>query len=164
MLKRDIIDQRNDLKQMLYTKCNEIITNDKKRKNKIKTDRPETQILDTVTADRDWKKYCEFVEKDDEILRTLNKNIDRFNLIVPMMKSQMFHFNVKREAEKIYSFCVKQHEIDNEASSNIQVGEQSHSDSVQQEKSNETSFQSPLMSLEALLNSLVLLIRGKDNR
>ena len=164
MLKRDIIDQRDDLKQILRTKCNEIIRNDKGRKHKIKTDMSKNQILDTATIDREWKKYCELIEKDDELLRTLNKNIDRFNLIVPMMKSQMFHFNLKREAEKIYSSCLKQYEIENEEKSNTQLNETSHNDNVQQEKNYENTFKSSFMSLGAILKSFVVLIRENGKR
>ncbi len=31
----------------------------------------------------------------------VNKRIDKFNLIVPLLNSQMFRFNLDREAEKV---------------------------------------------------------------
>merc|ERR1712241_540151 len=34
MLKKDILDQQHEIKKMLFTKCEEIITNDRKRKRK----------------------------------------------------------------------------------------------------------------------------------
>ena len=58
MLKRDIIDQKNGLKEMLFTKCQEIVIDDKKRKNKLKN-----EILNNIDSniDREWKKYCDFI-------------------------------------------------------------------------------------------------------
>ncbi len=38
--------------------------------------------------------------KEDRVVK-VNKRIDKFNLIVPLLNSQMFRFNLDREAEKV---------------------------------------------------------------
>ena len=159
MLKRDIIDQRNDLKKMLFTKCQEIMKDEEKRKYKFKNEK-----LDNIDSNthKEWKKYCDFIENNEEILRNLNKNIDRFNLIVPMMKSQMFHFNLKKEADKIYSHCLEEQKLTNgtdikEANDEIDKNDISHQES-------KVSYKSPISVLEDLLKSLVVLIKRKDER
>jgi hypothetical protein len=38
--------------------------------------------------------------REDRVVK-VNKRIDKFNLIVPLLNSQMFRFNLDREAEKV---------------------------------------------------------------
>ncbi|KAG7331217.1 hypothetical protein KOW79_005186 [Hemibagrus wyckioides] len=45
-----------------------------------------------------WKEHC--ATFSDELAK-LNKKVDDFNLIVPLMSRQMVHFNMKRELEKV---------------------------------------------------------------
>ncbi|KAK2850128.1 hypothetical protein Q7C36_008911 [Tachysurus vachellii] len=45
-----------------------------------------------------WKEHC--ASFSDELAK-LNKKVDNFNLIVPLMSLQMVHFNMKRELEKV---------------------------------------------------------------
>ncbi|XP_027020420.2 dnaJ homolog subfamily C member 28 [Tachysurus fulvidraco] len=44
-----------------------------------------------------WKEHC--ASFSDELAK-LNKKVDDFNLIVPLMSLQMVHFNMKRELDK----------------------------------------------------------------
>ena len=37
----------------------------------------------------------------DGDVRSVNRNIDKYNLVVPMMHGQMFHFDLAREADKV---------------------------------------------------------------
>ena len=160
MLKRDIIDQRNDLKKMLFTKCEEIVTNDRKRKQKKPSETP--KILE-ANAEREWKKYCDLVEKEEELLKTLNKNINRFNLIVPMMKSQMFHFNLKREADKIYSHCMEEYKTEGNTNRSHEINnEDDQNDNIQQQ--NKNILMNPLSILEDILKNLTELLKKKEKR
>lgn len=45
-----------------------------------------------------WKEHC--AAFDEELVK-LNKTVDNFNLIVPLLSRQMVHFSLKRELEKI---------------------------------------------------------------
>ena len=40
-------------------------------------------------------------------MKTLNKNIDKYNLMVPMLNAQMFQFNVIREAKATFKAVMK---------------------------------------------------------
>ncbi|XP_041648470.1 dnaJ homolog subfamily C member 28 [Cheilinus undulatus] len=44
-----------------------------------------------------WEQLCESVE--DELVK-LNKLVDNYNLVVPMLKMQMVHFSLSREIER----------------------------------------------------------------
>ncbi|XP_056320884.1 dnaJ homolog subfamily C member 28 [Danio aesculapii] len=45
-----------------------------------------------------WKEHCAVFAEE---LGKLNKKVDNFNLIVPLMSRQMVHYSLKRELEKI---------------------------------------------------------------
>lgn len=45
-----------------------------------------------------WKEHCATFSDD---LAKLNKKVDNFNLIVPLMSWQMVHFNMNREMERV---------------------------------------------------------------
>ncbi|XP_066497276.1 dnaJ homolog subfamily C member 28 [Hoplias malabaricus] len=45
-----------------------------------------------------WKEHCGYFAEE---LRKLNKVVDNFNLIVPLMSLQMVHFNMNKEIEKV---------------------------------------------------------------
>jgi len=47
----------------------------------------------------EWNLFMKRLENDS--VKMVNKQVDKFNLIVPNFNSQMFHFNLTREASKI---------------------------------------------------------------
>ncbi|XP_006886851.1 PREDICTED: dnaJ homolog subfamily C member 28-like [Elephantulus edwardii] len=56
----------------------------------------------TATEQKQWNQVCEQFQED---IRKLNKRIDDFNLIVPLLTRQKVHFNAQKEiikAQKIY--------------------------------------------------------------
>ena len=107
MLKRDIIDQQHHLRKHLQSKCQELLANKVSLTASTKLGDRGKMHDTSKNPKQEWNKYCELVEQENDTLKLLNKNIDKFNLIVPMMKGQMFHFNLKKEAETIYSLCAK---------------------------------------------------------
>ena len=46
-----------------------------------------------------WERECEKLETED--VKKLNKLIDQFNLVVPMMKGQMFHVRWREICEDV---------------------------------------------------------------
>ena len=48
-----------------------------------------------------WNDYCDRIERED--IRTLNKMIEKFNLIVPNMNNQMFPYNFQKDKVNIYN-------------------------------------------------------------
>jgi len=48
-----------------------------------------------------WISFCDQLKSDE--VKTINKMIEKFNLIVPNMNNQMFLYNVEPDAEKIYN-------------------------------------------------------------
>ena len=46
-----------------------------------------------------WESECERLERDE--IRNLNKMIDQFNLVVPMMNAQMFHVPWRKICEDV---------------------------------------------------------------
>lgn len=51
----------------------------------------------TLKEENQWEQLCTSVEED---LMKLNKLVDNYNLIVPMLKMQMVHFSMAREIER----------------------------------------------------------------
>ena len=106
MLKRDILDQQNEIRKYLASKCEEFCSKKKKcRKHENlgrNCDIHELSHSESPSVEKEWSRLCDQLEKENEELKLLNKNIDKFNLIVPMMKSQMFHFPFKKEADRVY--------------------------------------------------------------
>lgn len=51
----------------------------------------------TLKEENQWEQLCASVEED---LMKLNKLVDNYNLIVPMLKMQMVHFSMAREIER----------------------------------------------------------------
>ena len=162
MLKRDIIDQQDQLKELLQSKCLEILLGDIKTKNRATNDDSGRQSNPHVNAERKWSKFCEVIEKDNDTLMSLNKNIDKFNLIVPLMKSQIFHFNVKREADKIFASTVEKVKRDSENGISVDSSHvQNQGDNVEENKS-EYIYKSPAIALDTLIKTLLGLIKGKS--
>ena len=48
-----------------------------------------------------WTDYCDRIERED--IRTLNKMIEKFNLIVPNMNNQIFLYNFQKDKVNIYN-------------------------------------------------------------
>ena len=158
MLKRDIIEQQDQLRELLRSKCVELLSNDNKSKHHRKNDDIGHHPDPHIHIKHKWNKCCEIIENDNETLTTHNKNIDRFNLIVPLMKSQMFHFNVKREADKIFASVIETFERDNMSQLSVDPTEvQNKVDTLEQTKCN-SHYGSPTMALEALLKDFLNLI------
>ncbi|NWU93348.1 DJC28 protein, partial [Upupa epops] len=67
----------------------------------------------TPYRQKQWKSICEeFVEN----IRKLNKRIDSFNLVVPLLSRQMVHFNADKEiarAQKTYEALMENRESSN---------------------------------------------------
>ena len=87
MLKKDIDKMKTDLQKDLNKQCLKIVTS--------------TYDQNHDNLRRKWVKLCEtnFFHED---VKRLNKTIDDYNLQVPMLQSQMFHFNVKKESENVW--------------------------------------------------------------
>ena len=92
MLKKDIDKMKTDLQQDLNKQCLKLIT------TASKYDRNHDNLM------RKWVKHCEnnYFHGNNEDVKRLNKTIDDYNLQVPMLQSQMFHFNVKKESENVW--------------------------------------------------------------
>ncbi len=55
-----------------------------------------------------WRIFLDKLSQNE--VRALNKNIDQYNLVVPMMHGQMFHFELEKEAAKIWNKRQQQNE------------------------------------------------------
>ena len=53
-----------------------------------------------------WTSFCERLRGDE--VRTINKMIEKFNLIVPNMNNQMFQYKFETDVEKIFNMTIKQ--------------------------------------------------------
>ena len=52
-----------------------------------------------------WISFCERLKNDE--VRTINKMIEKFNLIVPNMNNQMFLYKFETDVEKIYNMAIE---------------------------------------------------------
>ncbi|XP_003219054.1 dnaJ homolog subfamily C member 28 [Anolis carolinensis] len=65
----------------------------------------------TPQKEKQWKEVCEqFVEN----IKTLNKRINDFNLVVPILSRQMVHFNAGKEIARVQELHTTQVEKKNE--------------------------------------------------
>ena len=71
------------------------IRDELRRKRKTLSPRP----MMTGQEVRDWEEFCSRIQEDD--VKWLNKVIDDYNLQVPMLRGQMFHFPFKKEVAKV---------------------------------------------------------------
>ena len=55
----------------------------------------------------------------DEEIKALNKSIDKYNLMVPMINAQMFQFNVIKESRRVYKDVMG--EIEGDTDPNVMV-------------------------------------------
>ena len=160
MLKRDIIHQQNELRKYLHSKCEELLLNYNACRNHHKSSDMDNRYNTSLNHQQDWNKYSERVEKDNETLKSLNKNIDKYNLIVPMMKSQMFHFNLKKESDKIYGVCVEKVQQDDEKNVISDSNELQNNANLDLNEFY-SNFKGPSSVLESLLTDFIAFVRGK---
>lgn len=62
----------------------------------------------TLKEQSQWEELCASVQEE---LAKLNKLVDNYNLIVPMLKMQMVHFSMSREVERAVK-AAHQHRLD----------------------------------------------------
>ncbi|XP_003462268.1 dnaJ homolog subfamily C member 28 [Cavia porcellus] len=77
----------------------------------------------TPADQRQWKEVCEQFEEN---IRKLNKRINDFNLIVPILTRQKVHFDAQKEiirAQKIYETLTKTKEVADKNLNDINQGE-----------------------------------------
>lgn len=69
-----------------------------------------TRLCDPMSSEEQsaWRELCGSVEED---IVKLNKVVDNYNLIVPMLKMQMVHFSLSREVERVENE-MQQHRLD----------------------------------------------------
>ena len=101
MLKRDIIEQKTDIRKRLDSKCKELFLFTQGGSGVSGRDGSKRPATRHRNPKKEWDKYCEVIENENRTIQILNKNIDKYNLVVPMLSGQMFHFNLKKEADKI---------------------------------------------------------------
>ncbi|XP_053420544.1 dnaJ homolog subfamily C member 28 [Nycticebus coucang] len=73
----------------------------------------------TPVEQKQWDRIC---EQFQENIRTLNKRINDFNLIVPILTRQKVHFDAQKEiirAQKIYETLIKPKEISDKSPNSI---------------------------------------------
>ncbi|XP_004645395.1 dnaJ homolog subfamily C member 28 isoform X2 [Octodon degus] len=78
----------------------------------------------TPVEQRQWKKVCEQFEEN---IRKLNKRINDFNLIVPILTRQKVHFDAQKEiikAQKMYETLSKTKEVTDKSPNDINQGEE----------------------------------------
>ncbi|XP_004842370.1 dnaJ homolog subfamily C member 28 [Heterocephalus glaber] len=76
------------------------------------------------TEQKQWNQACEHLKEN---IRNLNKRINDFNLIVPILTRQKVHFDAQKEiirAQKIYETLIKTKEIADKSSNDINQGEE----------------------------------------
>ncbi|KAG9271123.1 hypothetical protein AMEX_G14003 [Astyanax mexicanus] len=88
-----------------------------------------------------WKEHCADFTDD---LKKLNKKVDTFNLIVPLMSLQMVHFNTNREVEKVMK-------ADQEYRKKMEQERKHMKDSEEADTSKQNSRQGLIMWMQSLL-------------
>ena len=96
MLKRDIETQKLEIRESIRLRSNLVFSR-----------RANFQL--TLREKNDWQNFLtNLAEKQ---VKKINVNIDRFNLMVPLLNSQMVHFNLSREADKITKNVIEENKI-----------------------------------------------------
>jgi DnaJ homolog subfamily C member 28 len=85
-------------------------------KMKLRKDRAK---LKYPAQDEDLRAWENVIEKYAENVRAINKNIDKYNLIVPILNKQMVQIELKRIANKI--IAEKPEEYQEEADLNLRI-------------------------------------------
>nr|KAF6377763.1 DnaJ heat shock protein family (Hsp40) member C28 [Myotis myotis] len=77
----------------------------------------------TPTEQKQWNQVCEQFQED---IRKLNKRVNDFNLIVPLLTRQKVHFDAQKEiarAQEVYETFIKSTEATEKNPDNIDQGE-----------------------------------------
>ncbi|XP_059542336.1 dnaJ homolog subfamily C member 28 [Myotis daubentonii] len=77
----------------------------------------------TPTEQKQWNQVCEQFQED---IRKLNKRVNDFNLIVPLLTRQKVHFDAQKEiarAQEIYETFIKSMEVTEKNPNKIDQGE-----------------------------------------
>ncbi|XP_032252831.1 dnaJ homolog subfamily C member 28 [Halichoerus grypus] len=77
----------------------------------------------TPTEQKQWSQVCEQFQED---IRKLNKRINDFNLIVPLLTRQKVHFDAQKEiarAQEVYESLIKTEEVTDKNPDNTDEGE-----------------------------------------
>lgn len=77
----------------------------------------------TSAEQKQWNQVCEQFQED---IKKLNKRINDFNLIVPLLTRQKVHFDAQKEiarTQEIYTTLIKTKEITNKNPNNTDPGE-----------------------------------------
>ncbi|ELK38266.1 DnaJ like protein subfamily C member 28 [Myotis davidii] len=77
----------------------------------------------TTTEQKQWNQVCEQFHED---IRKLNKRVNDFNLIVPLLTRQKVHFDAQKEiarAQETYETFIKSKEVTEKNPNNIDQGE-----------------------------------------
>lgn len=83
-----------------------------------------------------WKEHC--ATFSDELTK-LNKKVDNFNLIVPLMSWQMVHFNINKEMEKVLK-ADQQHRKEKELEKERKLAEERQNAAASQHNSRKGLF------------------------
>ncbi len=89
MLRKEIHVSKLGIREKLVIRCDKLLSDPKMHKK---------------TPDQlkqDWAQVLENFRENE--VKSLNKDVDKFNLMVPMIRSQIFHFNLDSEAEKVWN-------------------------------------------------------------
>lgn len=88
MLKKDIDKMIDDFRINMDKQCIRIL------KTAVSVD--SEKVVEKI-----WQKFCNDNYRDNEII-LINKTIDKYNLMVPMIQSQKFHLDMDKEMSKIW--------------------------------------------------------------
>ncbi|KAM8817364.1 dnaJ homolog subfamily C member 28 [Rhynchonycteris naso] len=84
----------------------------------------------TPTQQKQWNQVC---EQFQENIRKLNKRVNDFNLIVPLLTRQKVHFDAQKEiakAQEMYETFIKTKEVTDKNPNTIDQGEQGETPGV----------------------------------
>lgn len=98
-----------------------------------------------------WEQLCASVEED---LVKLNKTVDNYNLIVPMLKMQMVHFSLSREIDRAVKGA-NQHRLDQ------QREREKEKERRKEEKRRANTVTKPKKTQQGLMSWIKTLLRFK---
>ena len=100
-LQRDIGEAKTRIRDQLDKQCRVVVKKAYEASQQVQFDwRDESS--------RQWRRHYEALFAGDEEVKTLNKNIDKYNLMVPMLNAQMFQFNVIKEAKAVHKSVMEE--------------------------------------------------------
>ena len=78
------------------------------------------------------------------------------------MKSQIFHFDLKREADKIFSSTVEKVQKNSESEIRVDSSDVQNQGDNDEENKSEYIYKGPAIAIETLIKNVLSLIRGKS--